>query len=109
MKILVVCAAGASSTFVAQRLRSAADAAGMPWTAVASTEAALAADAQGADLVLLGPHLAARAEDLRALVAARGAQLEVLAEDIFTDLSGLRTLQLVRTIFGHSAPAKGTP
>ena len=109
MKILVVCAAGASSTFVAQRLRSAAAEAGMGWTTAASTEATLAADAPGADLVLLGPHLSARADELRKVVSAHGARLEVLAEDVFTDLSGLRTLNLVRTTFRHSAPAKGTP
>ncbi len=35
MRILVVCGAGASSTFVAQRLRRAAAAAGLDWDAAA--------------------------------------------------------------------------
>ncbi len=38
MRILVVCGAGASSTFVAQRLRTAAAAAGLDWDAGAGVE-----------------------------------------------------------------------
>ncbi|MBO9626758.1 MAG: hypothetical protein J7484_10325, partial [Microbacterium sp.] len=38
MKILVVCGAGASSTFVAQRLRRAAEAHGLTWETSAGME-----------------------------------------------------------------------
>ena len=109
MRILVVCAAGASSTFVAQRLRTAAHAEGLAWNAVAGTEGSLGVDVDAVDLVLIGPHLAHRADDLAAMAARHGAALAALPEDVFTDLSGRRTLALVRTTLGLDAPAKGRP
>ena len=57
MRILVVCGAGASSTFVAQRLRHAAQAAGRRISALAGTERSLPIDLDAADIVLVGPHL----------------------------------------------------
>lgn len=92
MRILVVCGAGASSTFVALRLRRAAEAAGLAWDCTAGTaDSAATADA---DLVLVGPHLADRLGDIRA--AAAGTVLS-LPEDVFTDRDGERTLALVRS------------
>lgn len=91
MRILVVCGAGASSTFVALRLRRAAEAAGLAWDCTAgTTDGAAVADA---DLVLVGPHLADRLADIRD--TASGAVL-ALPDDIFTDRDGERTLALVR-------------
>ena len=51
MKILIVCGAGASSTFVAQRLRRAAIDSGLDWHTAAGTEALIKA---GADCVKVG-------------------------------------------------------
>src|SRR3546814_12074840 len=58
MRILVVCGAGASSTFVAQRVRRAAHERGLPYSAVAGTTGSLVIDLDSADIVLVGPHLA---------------------------------------------------
>ena len=58
MKILVVCGAGASSTFVAQRVRHAAQNQGLAYSAFAGTEQSLPIDLDAADVVLVGPHLA---------------------------------------------------
>lgn len=109
MRILVVCAAGASSTFVAQRLRTAAHAAGLAWNATAGTEASLGVDVDGAELVLIGPHLAAREAEFMAMAAPHGARVIALPADIFTDLTGQRTLALVRDVIGPGAPTEGTP
>ncbi|MGN8025062.1 PTS sugar transporter subunit IIB [Microbacterium sp. 22242] len=109
MRIQVVCGAGASSTFVAGRLRRAALAAGLDWEVAA---AALDRIDAFADVVLLGPHVADRRDE----VARRAprARVLVLPEDAFTDLDGTRVRALVRS---SSAPAdtvdgtasKGTP
>jgi len=96
MKILVVCGAGASSTFVAQRLRRAAQADGFACSAVATTLASLPIDLDSTDLVLVGPHLHERHEQIRKDAAAHGADVLLLPPDIFTDLDGSRTLALVR-------------
>ncbi|KAA9111264.1 PTS sugar transporter subunit IIB [Microbacterium rhizomatis] len=96
MRILVVCGAGASSTFVAQRVRHAAHDRGLPYSAFAGTELSLPIDLDGADVVLVGPHLAHALERIRRDAAARGTTVVLLPPDIFTDLDGSRTLQLVR-------------
>ena len=94
MRILVVCGAGASSTFVAQRVRRAA--AGLGYTAIAGTQQSLAVDLDAADIVLVGPHLAHDLEHIDRQAAARGATVVLLPADIFDDLDGSRTLALVR-------------
>jgi len=94
MRILVVCGAGASSTFVARRLAKAASAAGLDWSTEAGTERTALA-AAGIDLVLVGPHLSDRADHIRASVSER-TRVIALPDDAFTDLDGSQTLRLVR-------------
>ena len=72
MKILVVCGAGASSTFVAQRVRHAAQNQGLAYSAFAGTELSLPIDLDAADVVLVGPHLAHALERIERVAAARG-------------------------------------
>ncbi len=95
MRILVVCGAGASSTFVAQRVRHAAHERGLAYSAFAGTELSLPIDLDAADVVLVGPHLAHALERIRTDAAARGTAVVLLPSDIFTDLDGTRTLDLV--------------
>ena len=101
MKILVVCGAGASSTFVAQRLRRAASEAGLDWDAAAGMEQSVAGSDH--DLILVGPHLADRLEAIRQAAPARVA---VLPDDVFADRDGTRTLALARSMV---ADARNTP
>jgi len=104
MKILVVCGAGASSTFVAQRLRRAASDAGLDWDAAAGMEHS--ATGGDHDLILVGPHLADR---LHAIRDAAAVPVVVLPEDVFADRDGTRTLALVRSILADARNTlKGT-
>lgn len=95
MRILVVCGAGASSTFVAQRLRRAAAQAGLDHDAAAVSRSALAERLDQADLVLIGPHLADALDGIRTDAAAFGVPVVVLPDDVFADRDGARTLRLV--------------
>jgi PTS system cellobiose-specific IIB component len=95
MRILVVCGAGASSTFVAQRVRHAAHARGRELSAVAGTEQSLPIDLDAADVVLVGPHLEHALDRIRREAAPRGARVVLLPTDVFSDLNGERTLALV--------------
>ena len=99
MRILVVCGAGASSTFVAQRVRHAAQAEGLPYSAFAGTEQSLPIDLDSADMVLVGPHMAHAMDRIQHDADWRGAKIVLLPDDIFTDLDGTRTLALVRAAF----------
>lgn len=105
MRILVVCGAGASSTFVAQRLRRAAAEAGLPWDASAGMESSVAEGAQ--DLVLIGPHLADRISAIRRTVSVPVA---LLPDDVFADRDGERTLALARALLTDARTTpEGTP
>jgi len=99
MRIQVVCGAGASSTFVAARLRRAALAAGHDWEVDA---AALDAVDPFTDLVLVGPHVADRREEITR--SAPRARLVVLPEDAFADLDGGRALALVEATAWEGTP-----
>jgi PTS system cellobiose-specific IIB component len=103
MRILVVCGAGASSTFVAQRLRHAASASGHDWEATAGTEGTIAS--ASADLVLVGPHLADRIDAIRDAVRV---PVVVLPDDVFGDRDGTRTLSIVETALAE-APLTDSP
>lgn len=93
MRILVVCGAGASSTFVAQRLRRAASDAGLAWDAAAGMESSVADGDH--DLILVGPHLADRLDAIR---DAAPVPVAVLPEDVFADRDGTRTLAFARSV-----------
>jgi cellobiose PTS system EIIB component len=92
MRILVVCGAGASSTFVAMRINSAARARKLAYLATATNEAALADRVEASDLVLLGPHLAPHLEQIKGLAAPHGVNVVLLDADVFADLDGTRTV-----------------
>lgn len=94
MRILVVCGAGASSTFVAKRLARAASASGLDWSTESGTEHS-ARTAVGVDVVLVGPHIADRTADIRTALPG-SIRVVVLPDDAFTDIDGSRTLRLVR-------------
>ncbi|WP_426324234.1 PTS sugar transporter subunit IIB [Microbacterium sp. E-13] len=104
MRILVVCGAGASSTFVAQRVRHAAHAQGLDYSAFAGTEQSLPIDLDAADVVLVGPHLSHAMERIERDAAARGTTVVLLPSDIFGDRDGTRTLALVRAATGDGNP-----
>ncbi|HWS50348.1 MAG TPA: hypothetical protein VN241_05010 [Microbacterium sp.] len=104
MRILVVCGAGASSTFVAQRLRRAAGLSGLDWDTTAGMPET-AVDG-GHDLVLVGPHLASRLGAIRGSVQSPVA---VLPEDVFADHDGSRTLAFALSILADAGKTpKGT-
>ncbi|MFS0913196.1 PTS sugar transporter subunit IIB [Microbacterium sp. 179-I 3D2 NHS] len=101
MRILVVCGAGASSTFVAQRLRRAACDAGLDWQAAAGMEHSVAASDH--DLILVGPHLADRLDVIR---GRAHSPVAVLPDDIFADRDGSLTLAFARAFL---ADLRNTP
>jgi PTS system cellobiose-specific IIB component len=91
----VVCGAGASSTFVAQRINGAARTRNLPYVAAATNEISLAEDVESSDLILAGPHLAAHLPQIRALAAPHGVGVVLLDADAFSDLDGTRALALI--------------
>ncbi|GAB3850970.1 PTS sugar transporter subunit IIB [Nesterenkonia populi] len=106
MKILVVCGAGASSTFIAQRLNRALEGEGLPHTAQPGAQSSLLYELDEADAVLLGPHLADLAEDVRGLSGPQQTPVGVLPESISTDLDGSAALgALLELISSAESPS----
>ncbi|WP_026482337.1 PTS sugar transporter subunit IIB [Agromyces subbeticus] len=78
MRILVACGAGASSTFVAVRIRRAAEARGLTVQTRATGESQLDAALRDTDVLLVGAHLGARLESVRERAAAASVAVVVL-------------------------------
>jgi PTS system cellobiose-specific IIB component len=93
--VLVICGAGASSTFVAMWLRHAAAERELAVTASASSEDELDAVTPGIDVVLVGPHLADRYDAIARRVRAAGAEPVLLPDEVMSERSGDRALDLV--------------
>ncbi|UKF80122.1 PTS sugar transporter subunit IIB [Clavibacter californiensis] len=120
-RILVVCSSGASSTFLAQRLRALAEADGLEIEAVAGSIAQVRLDAAGMDVVLLGAHLADRLDAVRAAAADEGATAVLLDADaarpegaraaldraLAAMRQGARSLRLAPGL--HGRPVGGSP
>ncbi|HAS31370.1 MAG: PTS sugar transporter [Microbacterium sp.] len=111
MRIVVVCGAGASSTFIVQRLRQAAREQGVDVTATAATAQSLPIDLETADLVMVGPHLHDDLDRIRAEAAHVGSIVALMPPDVYADKDASRTLALVReavagtphdTVFAHT-------
>ena len=63
-RVLVVCGAGASSTFLAHRIRAAARGRDIDVTVSASSTIGLSERLDDIDVLLVGPHLAAQFDEL---------------------------------------------
>ncbi|HEY4151684.1 MAG TPA: PTS sugar transporter subunit IIABC [Pseudolysinimonas sp.] len=81
--ILVVCGAGASSTFLAARMRTLATERGLDVTARAASNLDVASRVGEAQVLLVGPHLAARFDELRAEAAEHSVPAALLPATAF--------------------------
>ena len=96
MRIVVVCGAGASSTFVAVKLRSAARARGT-LVDVQPGSASQLDSLDGVDVVLVGAHLEYAVPALRERAAATGTAVAVLPPVSPAALDGESALDLALT------------
>lgn len=100
MHIIVVCGAGASSTFVAHRIRRAAAGRGIDVHATATSESGLDAALERADVLLVGAHLGDRIGLLRERAAAASVPIAILPEDAASAPDGETALDLALEFAG---------
>lgn len=81
--ILIVCGAGASSTFLASRMRAVAASRGESVTIVAASDDDLDSRFASTDVLLVGAHLSASFDELRDRAAAHGVAAGLLAPTVF--------------------------
>jgi PTS system cellobiose-specific IIB component len=108
MRILVVCGAGASSTFVALRIRKAAVERSLAVTAEACPLDSLPERLPAAGVILLGPHLGDRFAAIRDSADLAGVAVVLLPNTIFSSPSGDEALDLALDAAG-AMPAQGEP
>lgn len=94
VRIIVVCGAGASSTFVAHRIRRAAAARGIDVRATATSESQLAQALADADVLLVGAHLGDRVGLLRKRAGEASVPIAILPESASAAADGEEALDL---------------
>ena len=111
MKIIVVCGAGASSTFVAVRIRRTATDRGLLATVIPRSESTLLAELRNPAIasshrgavLLLGAHLADRSESLRQAASSHGITTVVMPESVFSAADGNAALDLALEVAGAAS------
>jgi PTS system cellobiose-specific IIB component len=88
MKILIVCGAGASSAFIAHRVRVTGTERGLDLTVVAGSEADLPGSLDTVDVVLIGPHLAPRFELISSQARSAGVGAALLPASVLAARDG---------------------
>lgn len=107
-KILVVCGAGASSTFLAHRLRAGAKEHGMDAVFRSETLTGLEESLPDADVLLVGPHLESQFDVLRLRAEHVGAAAALLPHDVFGAHGADAVLENLPLLFAARAVVAGT-
>lgn len=92
MRIVVVCGAGASSTFVAMRIRNAAADRGLTLDAQAASVSQIEQRLGEAEVLLVGPHLADRFAAITQLAEGHPVSPVLMTEEMLTDFDGTLAL-----------------
>lgn len=94
-RVLVVCGAGASSTFLAHRIRAAARGRDVDVSVSASSTEGIAERLGEIDVLLVGSHLAEQFDDIAKLSAAAGVRSALLPDTVFGAQGEQTALDLV--------------
>lgn len=81
--VLIVCGAGASSTFLASRMRSIAKSRGLDLVIAASSDSELRPRLHTTNVLLVGPHLEPAFASMQAEAAAFGIPAALLPQTAF--------------------------
>jgi PTS system cellobiose-specific IIB component len=103
MRILIVCGAGASSGFIAQRMRKAAKSRGIEAQIDARSEAELEEHIADADVLLVGPHLKYMIDEVTETATRHGVKTALLPQKIYGSLDGAGALDLALSLNEPSA------
>ncbi|MCU1482216.1 MAG: hypothetical protein JWQ19_3002 [Subtercola sp.] len=93
-KILVVCGAGASSTFLAHRMRRLVAERRLELTIKAASQQGLDERLPEFNALLVGPHLAADFDELELLASRFGIEAALLPDSVFSDGGDNAALEL---------------
>lgn len=100
--VLIVCGAGASSTFLASRMRSLAASRGLDLTVSAASESEVRTRLHTTSVLLVGPHLAPSFDALAAEAAAFEVPAGLLPQNAFAAGGAELALDLVATLVSRT-------
>ena len=106
-KVLLTCGAGASSGFLAQKMRQATKVKGWEYQIKAVSESELTDYMDSYQILLVGPHLRYKLDNLRQEASPYGLRVHLIDEEIYGKLDGERMLEEVDAILSSDAPAVG--
>ncbi|HEY8653763.1 MAG TPA: PTS sugar transporter subunit IIB [Dermatophilaceae bacterium] len=93
-RILIICGAGASSSFLAQRMRQAAKKRSVDVAITARSETELETLLSSTDVVLVGPHLSYKFDEINEQCLTAGVVTSILPSKIYGMLDGEKALDL---------------
>ena len=107
--VLIVCGAGASSTFLASRMRSIAKARGLDLSVSASSDSEVRPRLHTTTVLLVGPHLAPAFTALEAEAAVFGIPAALLPQTAFGPGGAEHALDIVGSLVSlGSTPTSST-
>lgn len=98
--ILLICGTGASSGFMAKKIRQAAKARGYILTAKARGDAEAEEYLEEIDCLLVGPHLHYMLHDLEEMAEPYGVPVRLISEEIYGSLDGEKVIDFLEKEFG---------
>jgi len=105
-RVLIVCGAGASSTFLALRVRRVARSRGLDLIVEAGTLADLDERLAATRILLVGPHLSAQFDDVNERARARGVEAALLPDTAFGAEGADAATDLVTELLATSGRAE---
>ena len=96
--VLIICGAGASSTFLASRIRAIAKARGLELTVSAASDSELRTRLHGTSVLLVGPHLESAFEAISAEASAFGIPVALLPPTAFGPSGAEQAIDLVGSL-----------
>lgn len=94
IKILLICASGASSGFMVQSMKKVAKAKGLELDIEARGDSQLKSFLNKVDVVLAGPHLRVREKELKDLCWSHGKPFAVIDSLTYGQLNGDKGIEL---------------
>jgi PTS system cellobiose-specific IIB component len=99
--VLIVCGAGASSTFLASRMRAVARTRGVDVTVQAASDDEIDERLPSVDVILVGSHLSGSFDVIRARAAEHGVPAGLLDASVFGPTGADDAFDLLSTLAPH--------
>ncbi|MBS5950676.1 MAG: PTS sugar transporter subunit IIB [Clostridium sp.] len=97
-KILLACGAGASSGFIAQKMRKAAKKMNLEMEIRAVSDTEIMENIDGVGVLLIGPHLKHKFEDIQSEVEGLGVKAMIIDRKYYSTLDGESVLKEALTL-----------